>query len=99
MKIPFDPIQFKTIWLCSDLESLSKITFVKIIEEAKKTYRRPKDFFLTLGISIPPRVKDWDDIEEYFLIQMDKIIYKARRHTKLKAIIVTSKGKIIEHED
>ncbi len=99
MKIPFDPMQFDTIWLCSDLESLSKVTFVKIIEEAKRTYRRPKDFFLTLGIGIPSRIKNWDDIEEYFLIRMEKIIYRARKESKLKAIIVTSKGKVIEHEE
>ena len=99
MKIPFDPIQFDTIWLATDLEALSKITFVKIVEEARRTYRRPKDFFLTLGIGIPPRIKNLEDIDEYLLIKLQKLTYKAKRATKLKAIIVTSKGTVIEHEE
>ena len=97
MSQPFDDPRFETVWLASDLESLSKITFVKILEEAKKQYKTPKDFFNTLGIVIPKRVKTWGDIEEYYLIKVKQIVYMARKESELKGIIITSEGRIIEH--
>ena len=97
MSQPFDDPRFDTVWLASDLESLSKITFVKILEKAKKQYKTPKDFFSTLGIVIPKRVKTWGDIEEYYLIKVKQIVYMARKESELKGIIITSEGRIIEH--
>ena len=97
MNNPFDDPQFETIWLASDLESLSKITFVKILEKVKKKYKFPKDFFITLGILIPDSVKTWGDIEEYYLLKVKQIVYTSRKETELKGIIITSKGRIIEH--
>ena len=97
MSQPFDDPRFETIWLASDLESLSKITFVKVLEQAKKQYKYPKDFFITLGIVIPEQVKGWNDIEEYYLLKVKQIVYMARKETELKGIIITSEGRIIEH--
>lgn len=97
MSQPFDDPRFETVWLASDLESLSKITFVKILENAKTQYKYPKDFFNTLGIVLPKRVKKWSDIEEYYLIKVKQIVYMARKESKLKGIIITSEGRIIEH--
>ena len=57
----------------------------------------PKDFFSTLGIVIPKRVKTWSDIEEYYLIKVKQIVYMARKESELKGIIITSEGRIIEH--
>tara|TARA_X000000368_G_scaffold128727_1_gene101212 strand:+ start:2051 stop:2353 length:303 start_codon:yes stop_codon:yes gene_type:complete len=97
MNNPFDDPRFETIWLASDLESLSKITFVKILEKAKRKYKYPKDFFISLGILIPDKVKTWGDIEEYYLLRVKQIVYASRKETDLKGIIITSEGRIIEH--
>ena len=93
----FDDPDFEIVWLASDLESLSKITFVKILEKAKKKYKYPKDFFNTLGIVIPKSVKSWSDIDEYYLIKLKQIVYISRNESDLKGIIISSSGKIIEH--
>ena len=93
----FNHNEFDTIWLASDLESLSKITFVKILEKAKKKYKYPKDFFYSLGIVIPKKIKTWGDIEEYYLLRVKQIVYASRKETDLKGIIITSEGRIIEH--
>ncbi len=97
MNSPFEDNRFDIIWLASDLESLSKITFVRILDKAKKQYQNPKDFFRTIGIVIPGNVKTWSDIEEYYLIKVKEIIYRARQETELKGIIITSQGRIIDH--
>jgi hypothetical protein len=94
---PFDDPDFEIVWLATDLESLSKITFVKLLEKAKKKYTYPKDFFNTLGIVIPKSVKTWSDIDEYYLIKLKQIVYMSRKESELKGIIITSEGKIIEH--
>ena len=93
----FDDPKFSTIWLASDLESLSKITFVKILQKAKKNYKYPKNFFKTLGILLPDSVKSWQDIDEFYLLKVKQIVYASKKETDLKGIIITSKARIIDH--
>ena len=88
---------YETIWLASDLEALCKITFVRVLEKAKNKYRYPKDYFSSLGIVLPKRIEKWSQIDEHLLLEIEKIIYKAKKNSELKTIIISTKGKIIEN--
>tara|TARA_B100000900_G_C20532410_1_gene696889 strand:- start:316 stop:606 length:291 start_codon:yes stop_codon:yes gene_type:complete len=88
-----------TIWLASDLEALCKVTFVRVLEKAKKKYGNPKDYFSSLGIVLPKRIDRWDQIDEHFLLEIEKIIFRAKKCSELKTIIISTKGKIIQNGD
>jgi len=99
MKIPpFEPINSDIEIMVTDLESLSKVTFMKCIENARAKYKRPKDFFQSIGIVIPDQVSKWSDIDAELLIEVKQLIYQAKKTSKLKTIIVSSKGRIQEHD-
>ncbi len=97
MSSPFENNKFEIVWLAADLESLSKVTFIRILENAKRKYKSPREFFSTIGIVIPSSVKSWADIDEYYLIKLKEITYIARQQSELKGIIISSTGRIIEH--
>lgn len=99
MKIPpFEPINSDVEIMVTDLESLSKVTFMKCIETAREKYKTPKDFFQSIGIIIPEQVKRWGDIEAELLIEIKQLTCQAKKVSKLKTIIVSSKGRIEEHD-
>ena len=88
---------YEIVWLASDLEALSKITFVRVLEIAKEKYKYPKDYFSSLGIVLPERIEKWSQIDEHVLLEVAKIVYKAQRTSELKTIIISTKGKIIQN--
>ena len=89
MKLPLN-----TKFLVSDIETLAKISFIKFMNNARVMTNSPRSFFEQIDIILPPEIENWDDLNLKELVDVEGIVCRARKHSTLDTVIITSKGQI-----